>query len=205
MTTEISEICDGLEHNEDISKSKLQDYGASFLIFSPVTILSQIETKLKRAKNLFTTNSKVDELITDSLYEAANYSLLAYINASWSFDKNKIGASIKETFDKELISDIKSRIEEVSSDAKQIILDKNHDYGQAWIDMDANVLVDFAYVKLARMYQLSQNLVNQLKENFDFDNENPETATQELLVKIRDNAVDIAAYCMFAAYVHRKS
>ena len=55
--------------------------------------------------------------------------------------------------DEEIVSDYDAKI----ANTKQLMFDKNHDYGEAWRDMRVSSLTDLILQKLLRVKQIEDN------------------------------------------------
>jgi hypothetical protein len=71
--------------------------------------------------------------------------------------------------------------DEQIADCRQLMLDKNHDYGEAWRDMHQETFVDMILARLQRILQIEKN--------------NGKTLVSE---GVASNLHDIINYCAFA-------
>jgi len=55
------------------------------------------------------------------------------------------------------VEEVENRYSEKLSLAKNTMMDKNHDYGEAWRDMSQESFVDLILMKLMRVRQILQN------------------------------------------------
>ena len=55
------------------------------------------------------------------------------------------------------LEEVKPRYQQVVSDTKQLMQNKNHDYGEAWRSMSQESFVDLILMKLQRMRQILSN------------------------------------------------
>jgi hypothetical protein len=51
----------------------------------------------------------------------------------------------------------KNKYEHFASTAKSLMLDKNHDYGEAWRDMRVSSMTDLILMKILRIKQIEDN------------------------------------------------
>ncbi|MGB0428188.1 MAG: DUF1599 domain-containing protein [Flavobacteriales bacterium] len=143
-------------------ESKLKDYSCAWRVLRPSSLTDQIYIKAARIRTLERgEEQKVNEGIESELIAIANYSLMAIIN-----------------LDLGLTDDIDLSIEKASlyynkqkEEVEKLMLDKNHDYGEAWRAMRLSSLTDMIIQKLLRVKQIEDNdgqtIVSEgLKANF---------------------------------------
>ena len=92
-------------------------------------------------------SSRVDEGIEPEFIGIINYCIMALIQIEMDgIDELEIGEErATELFDK------------YAEEAKQLMLNKNHDYGEAWKDMRVSSLTDLILMKLLRVKQIEDN------------------------------------------------
>lgn len=130
---------------------KTRDYGTSWRVLRPISIIDQIFIKAQRIRNIQETGvQKVDRLGDDIASEFAgiiNYAIIGLIQAALSdfdaeeMDVDRVEELYKNYFDK----------------AKSLMEEKNHDYGEAWRVMSQESFVDLILMKLQRMKQIIAN------------------------------------------------
>lgn len=132
----------------DLFVKKLADYGPSWRIMRPASITDQIFIKAKRIRTLeITGESRVGEDILPEFIAIVNYGIIGLIQLKLSFADNPDITVEKATA---LYDDFATR-------ARALMMDKNHDYGEAWRDMRVNSYVDFILTKIARTKQIEGN------------------------------------------------
>ena len=141
------------QYNREISKcrqlfeSKNKDYGTSWRILRPTSITDQIMIKALRIRSIEETKeNKVGESIEDEFIGIYNYSIIGLLQLKhwnsptvFSFDE------IMRLYDEEMEA------------TKQLMLKKNHDYGEAWREMRVSSFTDLILMKINRTKQIEDN------------------------------------------------
>jgi|TARA_B110000093_G_scaffold74515_1_gene81059 hypothetical protein len=131
-----------------IFTDKTKDYGTAWRILRVSSLTDQIFIKASRIRTLQQVgSSKVDEGIEPEFIGIINYCIMALIQIEMDgIDELEIGEErATELFDK------------YAEEAKQLMLNKNHDYGEAWKDMRVSSLTDLILMKLLRVKQIEDN------------------------------------------------
>lgn len=132
----------------DIFTKKLKDYGASWRHLRPASITDQIFIKAKRLKTLDTVKQqKIQDKPEDEWIGIINYCIIALIQLELQ------NHSQQEFSYEEYIQLYDKKVNEV----KNLMLKKNHDYGDAWKDMRISSFIDLVLVKLHRIKQIEDN------------------------------------------------
>ena len=132
----------------DIFSKKMKDYGSSWRILRPQSVTDQIFIKANRIRSIETKGvSKVDEGIRSELIAIVNYGIIGLIQL-------ELGCSETDdlTFDKgvELYA-------KYLEQAKKLMMDKNHDYDEAWRTMRIQSYTDLILMKIYRTKQIEDN------------------------------------------------
>ena len=123
----------------EIFKKKTIDYGTAWRILRSSSLTDQIFIKANRIRTLQeAVSSKVDEGIEPEFIGIINYCVMALIQLDLKDDKRL------ELPAQEVISLYDQKIKE----AKDLMMDKNHDYGEAWRDMRVSSLTDLILMKI---------------------------------------------------------
>lgn len=132
----------------DLFSKKLSDYGASFRVLRTPSLTDQIFIKVKSIRNFQTTEiSKVGESEEENFIAIVNYAIIGLIQLEKGFaddfkqDKNEILALY----------------DHFANEAKDLMLRKNHDYGEAWREMRISSITDLIYQKVLRTKQIEDN------------------------------------------------
>ena len=128
--------------------NKAADYGTSWRVLRPISIVDQLYIKAWRIRQI---QEKGIQLIADSIESEfvgiVNYGVIALI---------QYRLPTNTTF--ELTADEAALYyERNAEEVEQLMLQKNHDYGEAWRDMSQQSLVDLILVKLLRIKQIIAN------------------------------------------------
>jgi hypothetical protein len=133
---------------KDIFLKKNNDYGTSWRILRSSSITDQIYIKATRIRGIETSgNHMVDEGIEPEFIGIVNYSILALIQLKLT-DNDPIELEAERT---ELLYD--STVAEV----KDLMMKKNHDYGEAWRNMRVSSFTDMILMRLMRIRQIEDN------------------------------------------------
>ena len=133
----------------DVFQRKLKDYGPSWRIMRPQSITDQIFIKANRIRNLEMKGfSKVNEGVKPEFIAIVNYGIIGLIQLT-------LGASTDAT---EMSTDEALALYNVHlSLTKELMLAKNHDYGEAWRSMRISSYTDLILTKIYRTKQIEDN------------------------------------------------
>jgi hypothetical protein len=132
----------------DIFLKKASDYGTSWRVLRPISIMDQIFIKAQRIRTIQEKKAnKVGEDITGEFMAMVNYGIIGLIQ----IDK-------KDAIVEDLpVAEVERLYNQKISFVKQVMEAKNHDYGEAWRALSQESLVDLILVKLIRIRQILQN------------------------------------------------
>lgn len=137
-----------IERCKDIFHKKTQDYGTAWRILRPRSITDQIYIKASRIRSIEESGvNKVNEPIDLEFIGIVNYSIMANIQLELS-----PGDDLDMKVDQVL-----GLYENQVAVTKQLMLDKNHDYGEAWREMRVSSMTDLILMKLLRTKQIEDN------------------------------------------------
>ncbi|APU68966.1 MAG: DUF1599 domain-containing protein [Christiangramia sp.] len=138
----VIEVCRSLFTN------KMKDYGCAWRILRLPSLTDQIFIKAQRIRRLQENEvRKVDEDEKSEFIGIINYSIMALI---------QLEKGIAEQPD--LSADEATQLyNDKIAETKQLMMDKNHDYGEAWRDMRVSSLTDLIIQKLLRVKQIEDN------------------------------------------------
>jgi len=132
----------------DLYQKKMTDYGSAWRILRLPSITDQIFIKAQRIRGLQQNEvQKVDEDENSEFIGIVNYAVMALIQ----LDLGVVEQPDLNT--KEAVALYKKHIDIT----KQLMLNKNHDYGEAWRDMRVSSLTDLILQKLLRVKQIEDN------------------------------------------------
>ncbi len=139
---------DVIETCKALFTNKMKDYGSAWRILRLPSLTDQIFIKAQRIRGLQQNKQrKVNEGEVSEFIGIINYSVMALIQLEKGVVEQP-DLSLEEAID---LYDEKIAI------TKQLMLDKNHDYGEAWRDMRVSSLTDLILQKLLRVKQIEDN------------------------------------------------
>ena len=137
-----------IEKCRSLYSNKLKDYGSAWRILRLPSLTDQIFIKAQRIRQLQENSTrKVDEGEVSEFMGIINYSVMALIQLEKGVVEQP-DLSVEEAvklYDKHVLI------------TKQLMEDKNHDYGEAWRDMRVSSLTDLILQKLLRVKQIEDN------------------------------------------------
>jgi hypothetical protein len=132
----------------EIFEKKTIDYGTAWRILRSSSLTDQIFIKANRIRTIQENKvSKVDEGIESEFIGIINYCVMALIQLELKDDERL-----------ELPSeDVIKMYNHYILTSKQLMEQKNHDYGEAWRDMRVSSLTDLILMKILRVKQIEDN------------------------------------------------
>ena len=129
-------------------EKKMTDYGSAWRILRLPSLTDQIFIKAQRIRGLQQNAvRKVDEGEVSEFIGIINYAVMALIQ----LDKGVVEQPDLSTQEATGLYTLQIQT------TKQLMLDKNHDYGEAWRDMRVSSLTDLILQKLLRVKQIEDN------------------------------------------------
>jgi len=129
-------------------EKKMHDYGSAWRILRTPSMTDQIFIKASRIRSIQTSGvQKVDEDIFGEFIAIVNYSIMALIQL-------ELGDT--ETPDLSLEKSLEF-YDKYAKQAHDLMMNKNHDYGEAWRDMRQCSFVDIILQKILRIKQIEDN------------------------------------------------
>ena len=139
----------------DLFSKKAMDYGTAWRILRISSLTDQIYIKAQRIRSIQEKGvSKIDEGIVPEFIGIINYSVMALIQLEIG-----VAYSSEEMISAEEASQLYKKY---IHNAKSLMLNKNHDYGEAWRNMRIESLTDIILMKLLRIKQIEDNKGNTL-------------------------------------------
>ncbi len=133
---------------KDIFKKKTTDYGTAWRILRTSSLTDQIFIKANRIRTIQQTGeSKINEGVEDEFIGIINYCVMALIQLQLKNDQ-RLELDSKETMLLYL---------SFVGKARDLMEQKNHDYGEAWRDMRVSSLTDLILMKILRVKQIENN------------------------------------------------
>ena len=139
------ELNDTLNERRDLFAKKLHDYAASWRILRPSSLTDQLFIKARRIRDLETTGkAMIDEGIRPEFIGLVNYGIIGLIQLA---HPSVLAPDMEAAEALDLYDDI-------AKEAFELMVRKNHDYGEAWREMRVSSYTDFILTKIARIKQL---------------------------------------------------
>ena len=142
------------EYNEVIDtcrslfQKKMKDYGSAWRILRLSSLTDQIFIKAQRIRGLQQNkHQRVDEGQVSEFIGIINYCVMALV---------QLEKGVVEQPDIEVAEALELYDKKIAA-TKQLMMDKNHDYGEAWRDMRVTSLTDLIIQKLLRVKQIEDN------------------------------------------------
>ena len=129
-------------------EKKTRDYGTSWRIMRLPSLTDQIFIKANRIRSIQESGeNRVGDDIRDEFVAMVNYAIMALIQQSLA-DSNNLELPLDEAL---------SLYDTHMKTTLDLMLDKNHDYGEAWRQMRISSMVDLILMKLRRIKQIEDN------------------------------------------------
>ncbi|REH45809.1 uncharacterized protein DUF1599 [Tenacibaculum gallaicum] len=137
-----------VEECKSLFVKKMSDYGSAWRVLRLPSLTDQIFIKAQRIRQLQeNTERKVDEGEKSEFIGIINYSVMALIQID-------LGIVEQPDLTTEEATNLYDKHIKVT---KELMENKNHDYGEAWRDMRISSLTDLILQKLLRVKQIENN------------------------------------------------
>ena len=137
-----------VEQCRNLFTKKMSDYGSAWRILRLPSLTDQIFIKAQRIRQLQENDiRKVDEGEKSEFIGIINYSVMALIQL-------ELGVVENPDLSSEEATELYNKHMAVT---KELMENKNHDYGEAWRDMRVSSLTDLIIQKLLRVKQIEDN------------------------------------------------
>ncbi|CAM1339485.1 DUF1599 domain-containing protein [Tenacibaculum aestuarii] len=137
-----------VEECKNLFTKKMSDYGSAWRILRLPSLTDQIFIKAQRIRQLQeNTERKVDEGEKSEFIGIINYSVMALIQI-------ELGVVEQPDLTTEQATELYNKHIKIT---KELMENKNHDYGEAWRDMRVSSLTDLILQKLLRVKQIEDN------------------------------------------------
>lgn len=139
----------------EIFTKKMKDYGTAWRILRPHSITDQIFIKAQRIRSIEEKGvQKVEDSINGEYIGIINYAIIALMQIELG-EANENAMELEYNVAKDLY-------DKYAGEARSLMENKNHDYGQAWRKMRISSLTDLILMKLLRVKQIEDNEGNTL-------------------------------------------
>jgi len=137
-----------IRHCKDLFIKKTKDYGTAWRIMRLTSITDQLYIKAQRIRTLEVKKvSKVGEGILEEYIGIVNYCIIALMQL-------ELGEEGEENLASQYVEE---KYNEKVNETRDLMLAKNHDYGEAWRDMRTSSMTDLILMKLHRVKQIEDN------------------------------------------------
>ena len=127
---------------------KTGDYGTSWRVYRSISIADQIYIKAQRIRTIQEKKlQKIGDNIKSEFEGILNYAVIGLIQLGINNDEPE----------QLPVAEVEKMYESKVADAKKLMKDKNHDYGEAWREMSQESFVDLILAKVLRIKQIISN------------------------------------------------
>tara|TARA_E500000331_G_C17100855_1_gene645285 strand:- start:480 stop:953 length:474 start_codon:yes stop_codon:yes gene_type:complete len=127
----------------------MKDYGSAWRILRISSLTDQIFIKAQRIRSIESKGTqKIDEGVINEFIGIVNYSVIGLIQIELGVSEQPEDLEYEKVmnlFNKHVLA------------SKDLMVNKNHDYGEAWRDMRVSSLTDLILQKLLRVKQIEDN------------------------------------------------
>lgn len=139
---------DAISACKDIFLKKMKDYGTAWRILRTSSITDQLFIKAQRIRSIEEKGTqKINEDITSEYIGIINYCIIGLMQLGFKNDER-----MEIPFD-----EVSKLFDKYAKEAKSLMENKNHDYGEAWRDMRLSSLTDIILMKLLRIKQIEDH------------------------------------------------
>lgn len=148
MAETIQQYNDIVEQCRDIFLKKTRDYGTAWRVLRTISVVDQIYIKAQRIRTIQEKGEqKVGDNIAGEFIGIINYSIIGLIQLQLTGDDPE-----------ELeVGKVEQLYNHYVEEARNLMGQKNHDYGEAWRNMSQESFADLILMKLQRMRQIVAN------------------------------------------------
>ncbi len=137
-----------IKNTRDLFVKKMKDYGTSWRILRLSSLTDQIFIKAKRIRSIQQSGvNLVGDNTQGEFVAIVNYGIMALIQCELGDD----------TMDEIPPQRAEELYDKYATQTKDLMLKKNHDYGEAWRDMRISSMTDIILQKIFRLKQIEDN------------------------------------------------
>lgn len=134
---------------KEVFQKKTLDYGTAWRILRLPSITDQIYIKAQRIRSIQDKGTqKIEEGIASEFLGIVNYCLIAMLQLQLENDE-RMEIPYKE---------LEPMYDGLVDETMELLLNKNHDYGEAWREMRVSSITDIILMKIFRVKQIEDNL-----------------------------------------------
>jgi len=138
---------------KNIFEKKTKDYGTAWRILRLSSITDQIYIKAQRIRSIQEKGTqKVSDDVNGEFLAIINYCIIALIQMELK-DESRLELPFEE---------LEAHFDNNAQTTMELLIDKNHDYGEAWREMRVSSITDIILMKLLRVKQIEDNQGNTL-------------------------------------------
>ena len=131
---------------KDIFLKKTKDYGTAWRVLRLPSITDQIYIKAQRIRSIQDKGcQRVDEGITAEFMAIINYGVIALMQMNLTGEEELAVEAVEPLYN------------QCVTETLSLLMDKNHDYGEAWRAMRVSSMTDIILMKLKRVKQIEDN------------------------------------------------
>lgn len=133
---------------KDVFLKKAQDYGTSWRVYRTIAIVDQIYIKAWRIRQIQEGQlPKIADDVQSEFRAIVNYGIMGILLLDDNIDTQR-----------EIpLDQVTTMYTQVVEEVRTLMIDKNHDYGEAWRSMSQESFVDLILTKLLRIKQILAN------------------------------------------------
>jgi hypothetical protein len=132
----------------EIFIKKTKDYGTAWRVLRTISVVDQVFIKALRIRTIQDLDTqKVGDDIASEFKGILNYAVIGLMQL-------ELGTALVEDLPVEQVNELYQKAVDF---AKNTMLDKNHDYGEAWREMSQQSFADLILMKLMRIKQILNN------------------------------------------------
>lgn len=133
---------------KEIFLKKARDYGTAWRVLRTISVVDQIFIKAQRIRTIQEKGrQKIGDDIPAEFKGIINYAVIGLIQLDQPADAPE----------EMPVNEVSTLYDKYVAVAKQLMNDKNHDYGEAWRSMSQESFVDLILMKLQRIRQILTN------------------------------------------------
>jgi len=134
-----------INYCKEVFENKQKDYGSAWRILRTSSLTDQVYIKANRIRSIQTKGAqKVDEGVIPEFVGIVNYSVMALIQL-------ELGVAEEADLDNKTVLELYVKY---LYEARDLMLNKNHDYDEAWRNMRVSSLDDIILMKLLRVKEI---------------------------------------------------
>lgn len=134
-----------------IFEKKAKDYGTAWRVLRTPSLTDQILIKVQRIRSIQQKGEqKIADDIRDEFIGIVNYAVMALIQIEKGYAEGPDEVYMD-------VETAKSLYLKYLTGAKELMTNKNHDYGEAWRSMRISSLADIIMMKIFRLKQIEDN------------------------------------------------